>query len=567
MKKNRILNPSTQSLLLSISILCARFFGVCSVMESCSNDFEAAYRFSVGQKFGSEVITGISPLSFYSLSVFLKVFGNYEWVVHLHIYFWWAMALWVGLQLAHRISNNTDFIACTVVLAAGISCPVYTYQNSYSYMSVALVGMAVMAFDKFLLTEQYRWITISGILSGLTILTKQNVGILTLPAFIIFLLIPFQFNELMIWGISLAVSVLLPVGLWSRDLGLNEIISLIFLDGGKSKGGLSLLARGVPRLIFPFKHGVAGNARAFEILCSLVLGLLVVAWLFFRKPNRTQSPHLTTWLKALWLVTCASLLVTLIPIPGFRKIFQAVCETIGTPPGYLMLQTMVLVLFTALIWVLFKIKNSVNKSEKFLAVFSLSLIFSVNAASSSYLSYSGPIVIPLVIVILDSVLSLNYQVFVMVASLILLLNPMIDPFSPKFEKLVPISPPAFYRGLYSTVDHQKSLEANWSYIYPRVNQKTTLWLVNGGPNSAMGGIPVSTIVTLFRDLYSTRVESRVFENWNRSLPDRIVYGKLGVADDAKLLHPKNLEEWISRNYDLKLKVGEMEVWARKGSSE
>lgn len=565
MEKKRALRPSTQSLLLSISVLCARFLGVCSSMEYCSNDFEAAYRFSVGQKFGSDVITGISPLSFYSLALFLKVFGSYEWVVHLHIYFWWAIALWIGLQLAQRISNNSEFIACTIVLAAGISCPVYTYQNSYSYMSVALVGMAVMAFDKFLFTQKYRWIIISGILSGITILTKQNVGILTLPAFIIFLLISFQFKALIIWGVSLAVSIFFPIALWSREFSVNEIISLIFLDAGKAKGGLLLLARGIPRLVFPFKHGLAGNARVLEILCSFALGLIVVAWLFFRKPNRTQPHRLSSYLKMLWFIICGSLLFTLIPIPGFRKTFQAIGEAIGTPPGYLMLQTMVLVLFTALVWVLFKIKSVGTKREMFFTVFSLSLIFSVNTALPSYLSYSAPIVIPIVIVILDSVLSLNYRAFVVVASWVLFLNPIIDPFSPKFEKLIPISPPTFYRGLYSTVDHQKFLNENWSQIYPRVNQRTTLWLVNGGPNLAMGGIPVPTIVTLFRDLYSTRVEARVFENWNRQLPDRIVYGKLGVADDAKLLHPKHLEDWIARNYYLITRVGEVEIWARNGS--
>lgn len=564
MKKLNLFRLSFVVSIISVVVLGVRFFGICTPLESLSNDFEIANRLNLGQKYGSDIVTAIAPLSFYSVAIFLKALGNFEWVVHFHVYFWWLLSLWLGWRLTLSFQPCEKLLSISMVLAAGISCPIYSYQASYSYMANTLVAMAALSAINFRSNKRLRWVILSGSLSALAVYTKQNVGILTLPIFLMVFGLPFRLRLMGSWFLGFAVSCLLPLLWWSKDANLSEITQMIFVDGGDSKGGaLKILVRGLPRIIFGIKHGIVSNIRLYESIATLLVIIVLGASIAKRRPTQKLTKFELKHIGFVLLSLVASLATTYIVLPEYNRTLEFLSLFVGVSPGNLLVQIVTIFIFVVLIWSLIKNVRNYNQDRFFLTAFCLLVLFSSNVSGPHYLLYSAPIVIPIFLVGSIAFLNLNTALLTLLVSVVVFLMPLLNDIAPRFVRLSLIEDYDFFRGMKVTSENEDSLKIRWLEIRPLVVEKKTLWLVTGGPSSAFGGIPVPSIPTLDRDQYSARVEPRIFEVWSNNPPERIVFERILPAKNSTGFLFNSLESWVPANYYPIYQKRGLQVWALK----
>ena len=154
-------------LLLFIIVVVITFFYSCSC-TLLHGDVILNYGFSYNISRGFIIYRDFNvmqtPLFFFVSSMFIKLFGDYIWVIH----FMCAIATGIFMIILFKLVKYKAFIIYPVIL--------YFYIPSYNFICLVLLFVIIYLVNKNKDND-----VLMGVLISLIFLTKQSLGVLLIP--------------------------------------------------------------------------------------------------------------------------------------------------------------------------------------------------------------------------------------------------------------------------------------------------------------------------------------------------------------------------------------------------
>lgn len=118
-----------------------------------------------------------SPGSFYTIAWLMQMFGQELIVVR-----WAVVVIGLGILLATlatgRLLMSWPFAAAAALLTV-VWGWFYVAANFYSWEAMLAGLLALLAFLLYMRTERWWWIFLAGLITGATLMVKQNIGVYT----------------------------------------------------------------------------------------------------------------------------------------------------------------------------------------------------------------------------------------------------------------------------------------------------------------------------------------------------------------------------------------------------
>ena len=543
--------------------------------------YEPAWRIAHGEQQYADFDLTLPPLTNYTLAGCILLFGETLWSWTIHLYAWWIAALVVGLAILLRLEQRRSLILPTILLAAAFSSPAVMDGNSYDYAVTFVSGLMILAMlspSGAFSTWRALWI---GLLAGLCVLTKQNVGaVMTLAAAAIIGWQAFEqgwrrlVTQVLAFAGGFAIGFLPPLLWFAGRAGLTEVWLQMFHDAGAGKGGLVQIAfRAMPRFIFTY--GTFEHRRVVEILCSLAVLATTAVWLWRSRGSddvaespgsmaRTESDagsEIGLWKPVGWFLLLATLCaVTLVEAPGVVNVRDEIIRNATINPFvffvefvYLLLVGAVMVVVALHIWqTLPRSRWGLSRLDvpALMALLVGALTCSHAMTCPTQMIVSAPVALPCLAFLLHDRLGARRAARLcwQGALVTVVLSTLFCHRSVVFERLVPFPKPGAFAGLFGHPDIVGSVERMHSRITPHIRGRSTLWLTPLGPHSAYGGLPVRNVAVLYMDTYHARIEDRLFSEWESSPPEYVVYGSFEPAQGSVRLTPTALPAWLRQRY-------------------
>ena len=567
-------------LVLTLTLITVRWCAIPTTADF-GVAYEPAWRIAHGEQQYADFYLTLPPLTNYTLAGCILLFGETLWSWTIHLYAWWIAALVVGLAILLRLEQRRSLILPTILLSAAFSSPAVMDGNSYDYAVTCVSGLMILAmlptsaaFSKW----RALWI---GLLAGLCVLTKQNVGaVMTLVAAAI---IGWQALEhgwrrlvaqVLAFVAGFAIGALPPLLWFAGRAGLTEIWLQMFHDAGAGKGGLvQITFRAMPRFIFTY--GTFEHRRVVEILCSLAVLATTAVWLWrskgsddpttnpgpMERPESNTSPEIRLWKPVGWFLLLATLYaVTLVAAPGLLKVRLEFVRSVMINPFaffvelvYLLLVGAVMVVIGLHLWRTLPRSRWVPQRLHLPVIMALlvgALAFSHAMTCPTQMIVSAPVALPCLAFLLCDRLGARRAARLcwQGALVTVVLSTLFCHRSIVFDRLVPFPKSSAFAGLYGHPDIVGSVERMLNHVTPHIRGRSTLWLTPFGPHSAYGGLPVRNVAVLYEDTYHARIEDRLFSEWETSPPDYVVYGTFDPAQGSVRLTPNALAAWLRQRY-------------------
>ena len=548
--------------------------------------WDTAYWISEGKVYYRDLILNLPPLTFYVLALFVRLFRGSLWANQVLVYLWWAGDLILGLALLKRLQAGRALAIGAVLLGATLSYPASTLLYIHNYAATLFAGLTLLFLLRYAQSGKWSEALLSGVTAGLGIFTKQNVGIfVTAAALISYFYLALgrekggrNAHALLGFAAGWLVSFSLPFMYFGTQAGFAEVFLQMFVDPGQGKGGLlHIIIRLMPRLIIqPRPH-----QRLLEFMLSLpiliaLVGYGVVKLRAARKdpPANAPSgsfpePRFGLWVGGYFALLIFSSLISLFDSASVRHLLEI------TQVPYVMDYTELMLLVLYMVIFVMGLAGVLGSwwrrdSQSLLAAFWMMVIMTAHQASATYnFPSSTPLVIPLFLFMLEKnrLLSRVPATAVATAMFFLLLHLFYPACHRTFIPYSALPAQTPFAGLYASEDYRREITAMWENITPKIKGKRTLWICQPGPHAAFGGKSVFNVGLYFPQLYSSRSEARVKNEWLSRPPDYVVFGEFQTQEGAVFLTPESLQAWLNSQYDKIWEGGPaLSLWQRKNLS-
>ncbi len=461
--------------------------------------WEAAARLLRGQVYYRDFPSLYGPLSHYTLAGLMALAGSHLFVFHLHLWLWYALALGAGLAVMSRLGVRSSSQTAGLALAAVISCPAFFWGHAFNYQATFLAGAATWCALRATAEGPRGWAAWAGLLAGLTIFARQNVG-LTLAALIPLLL---PAGRRMAFGAGLlgAGGSLFAAFAWRA--GASEVFHQLLLDAAAAKGGLLMvIARATPRIILaPGAMGRRWWELAITLVCWAALG-----WLALRLARRRTMPRPADpaggWQLAAGAAAAAA--ASLFPI--------------GYGAGFLWPWLWQLTYIFLFLLVAAHLGVGLPGNWAPACILILATVV-VQEGSNPNFPYSAPLAIPLLFGLLDrSGVRLPAAAGGALLGAVWLLGAARVGAAPAYA--LPSNSP--FAGLRAPQRYAAKATEMWDHLRPQIQDRTTLWLTEGGPFLAYGGLPAPSAPVYMTDSFPARLDARLLQTWQRNPPEFVV---------------------------------------------
>ena len=160
---------------LGAGILALPFLASVSMLDE-GTIVHIADRLASGEVLYRDVATGVMPGSYYFHALLFLVFGRSLLVGRLFMILLFALASAGVFLLSRGVTGRTTALAAAVSFSA---LSVYHWRfPGYSPLAICLVFLALAAARAFLDTRRRKWLLLTGLGLGATLLVKQNYGAL-----------------------------------------------------------------------------------------------------------------------------------------------------------------------------------------------------------------------------------------------------------------------------------------------------------------------------------------------------------------------------------------------------
>jgi hypothetical protein len=534
-------------------------------------DYETGYRVYLGGVYGKDFYTALAPLAYELIGAVFKGLGpRWFWVYPIY-YGCWLLTLTGVYILFGLLTKRKEILAITLMVLAPLSIPHLSALHVYNNLSYCLaVWCSVFCFS-FYQRQKYSCLLVGGALAGLTLFTKQNLGLGVVLVNIGLIFLNWLLNEKREIK-SLFVTWILFVGsfsfvcFWlfncfSREIGLGELVRLMFSDAAQAKGNLfQMLKTAVPRISFGHseKHDRRWLLQHLAELCSYLIILFanVVCyrkWIFYK--SRSEKVFSISLREVKWCFVIFFVILTLpLLFPeqtySWRSRYFWFNENHHTSDLFLKFVFWMVVCNLGLwLWVAIKRNRRFFIENPFwIMMFGLSLGMNVLVCVSrfSYLFLNAPLLLGFFVVATLEFRLWSRHLFFCLFSLGLL---GIYFFYPT-HALAPLTTVRDFktRGLLFSVPGKEYVEFYTRNIKPWVSGKRTLWLTHGGPHSLSGSLPVRNVSNLYFDQYNTRIEESLVKEWMAHPPEMIIRDWFVTPDSSVWLKGKAFENWLNEHY-------------------
>ncbi len=568
-----------------VVLLCVARWGLIANGFDYGWDFETGYRVYRGGIYGKDFYTAVGPLSYELIGFIFKVLSPSFIYLNFCYYACWTLSVLGCYLLVQKISTRPENTACAFIVTAPLSIPHMFPLHLYNFLSYTIAIWVFVFCFKFLETRKIKVLFLAGLLSGIAIFTKQNIGIGAIGLAILILIINSildlsqsvkeTIRDVLVLLLGLLTSSLIIVYFYSENIGVTEFIKLVFIDSAKAKGNaLNMLKVALPRLTF----GVAVLDPASwrlqhikELSACIFVILINVFWfrglLFTKKNSRALiNFEVSNYDLALFV--------------GFFILFMAL--TFIFPTYLFQLKTKIFwfrwyhpqieVVTPILFWIcgvffafwfltLGKVKNISKEFFKYrvlLSVLAFGLHVWICAASFKYVLLNTSLLLSIVLIGgLNLKLGSRGQVYLLYIAL--LLGGYIGYPTNAFGPLQKLQGNSMHWMLGS-----KNVQLGWDEyqigLRNYVDGKKTLFLIHGGPHSLSGAIPVRNISNIYFDQYNPRIEESLVKGWMVNPPEMIVRGFFVPAEGSQWLVSERFESWIKNNYLQVAEISEKRIF-------
>jgi len=534
-------------------------------------EFETGYRVFSGQHYGIDFYTALGPLSYEIVGFVFKFFGA-KWIyVYLISYSAWLLTLLGVYQLLKNISSDTTQLTLAMILVMPLSIPHLVALHNYNFLSYLLAIWSGVLFFKYLNSEKYLWLLLAGLLSALTLFTKQNIGIGVLLLIVSMLVLSPCLNPSLsirktflgfiffVGAFSAITGFLFYV--YSKPVGFNELWRLMFKDAAEAKGNsLNIIKTAIPRMTFgtsekhDFKWLLQHLAEFLFFLVAVTINLLLYKQLLFQKLNSEKKETGRFTNRALIGLCAVFIFVMSVPLMVPSAVFLVREKYYWFEQQYHLSQ-LVLVFFSWIVLIgegfylfwLFKKENWRDNYKKILLlIFSVGLGFFVCSSRFTYLFLTLALFAGY---FFTSTLSLGLWSRKSIVLVALLLWVGIYFYYPTHA----LGPQVRLEGsqlggLWFGENDRSFVELYTQKLKPYVNGKRTLWLSMGGPHSLSGSVPVRNISNLYFDQFNSRIEESLVKDWMVNPPEMIVRYWYALPGNSVWLKSELFESWIKKNY-------------------
>ena len=548
--------------------------------------WDTASWISEGKVYYRDLILNLPPLAFYTLAFFIRLFRGSLWANQVHVYLWWVGDLILGLALLKRLQAGRALSVGAVLLAATLSYPASTMLHAYDSAATLFAGLTLLFLLRYAQSGKWSEALISGLAAGLGIFTKQNVGIfITVAALISYFYLALgrekgerNAHALLGFAAGWLVSFSLPLMYFGIQAGFAEVFQQMFVDPGQGKGGiLRIIMRLLPRLIIiPRPH-----ERLIEFTLSLPILIALAGYglVKLRAARRDPlakapsgsfpEPRFGLWAGGYFALLIFSSLISLLDSASVRHLLQI------TQVHYVIDYTEVMLLVLYMVIFVMGLAGVLGSwwrrdSQTFLAAFWMMVIMTAHQASGTYnFPFATPLVIPLFLFMLEKnrLLSRVPATAMATAMFFLLLHLFYPACHRTFIPYSALPAQTPFAGLYASEAFRQEITAMWENITPKIQGKRTLWLCRPGPHAAFGGKPVFNVGFYYSNIYSSRSEAHLKNEWLSHPPDYVVFGEFQTAEGAVFLTQESLQAWLNSQYEKVWEGGPaLSLWQRKNLS-
>jgi len=534
-------------------------------------DYETGYRVYLGGIYGKDFYTALGPLAYELIGAVFKGLGpRWIWVYPIY-YGCWLLSLAGVYILLSSLTQKKEVLAVVLMFIAPLSIPHLSALHVYNTLGYCLVIWCSVFCFWFYQRKKYSFLLFSGVLAGLALFTKQNLGlgVLLVNSGLIFL------NWLLkgkrkikslwlAWGCLLGsfcfVSFLLFQH-FSKEIGTEELVRLMFTDAAQAKGNLfQMLKTALPRI--SFGHSEKRDRRwVLQHLAELSSYLIILftnlicykKWIFNKNKSETIFSISLREVKLSFTVFFAILTLPLLfpeQVYSWRSRYFWFNEEFHVSELFLKFAFW-MVLFNLFLCLGSNIKRNrrfVLENPFWILVFGLSVGVNVLVCASrfSYFFLNTPLLLGFFMVTTLELGLWSRRSFYFIFSSLLLGVYFFYP-THALARLTTIRD-FKTQGLLFSIPGKDFVEFYTRNVRPWVSGKRTLWLTHGGPHSLSGSIPVRNISNLYFDQYNTRIEESLVGDWFAHPPEMIVSDWFVTPDTSIWLKGKEFENWLNENY-------------------
>jgi hypothetical protein len=531
--------------------------------------YEAGWRIAHGESQYADFVTLLPPLTNYTLAGLLWMAGDSLWIFAIHLYLWWIAALWVGLRLLRRLSNDTLLQSAAILVALVLSYPASTLGHAYNYAATFFVGLEILFVLDAFEGQNPRAALWAGIAGAMGLWAKQNVGLAVsfiagaglLAEALFAARESSRWRSVVRFSIGFLLGVAPFVAFFIAKAGVHEFWTQFLGDGSRAKGGLvRLILNMVPAVTLPPQ---TPHWRGLELVSTAsVAGLS--AWIIFRQ-TRASGPEVLLKIsrsqKMIWITAIIVGAISILSLfdLGFRGNVYGFLENpyadwvrIGISAVYIFCTIGFMIAF----W---RLRTAPLKA--LISLLGAALMGSFAMSSGNYLPFAAPVVLPLFFV------SLHWTGFrsplALAAALAIGLT-ILQFVGRPFSKLEPFPANTPFAGLWADSEYVQRTRMIFEHITPVIHGHTALWMTSGGPHSAFGGLPVKNVASYFADTYNPREEGRLEAEWRKTPPEFIVTSYFRPAEGAKLLTPIGIVTWLKGRYEViwESPRGDLKLWRK-----
>jgi hypothetical protein len=540
---------------LCIALLAARWILVAGIGEY-GMMYDQAYRLSIGQVWYRDLLSTHPPIVAEALGSLFRLFGPSLLLFNVHLYLWWLASLFVGYLLLRRYNISGLTQSAALVTYAALSLPCLTLFHAYFQAAAVFGGLFVLCFDIGFGSNQLGMIFWAGILAGISMFARQNLGaaILGGTLFLYVLLLirrsidyrrAFQDLALLIGGFIVSFGTILFI--FSRAASAGEALRELLLDGAKGKAGrYGLIVRLIPRVNL---KATLTHRRSMEIAASVVIYLALLLWIA-RRRSKPHAPRTSGTWKVLAIVISLLLavnFVTLVPLENTSHWLNSSDWPVIPMASLALVDLLNIVWLTGMAWHLIASWKSTTALSIARSVLALSVFGGAIVSDQAYSVHLAPVLVPLTIAVIGT----TFPPGVIVRNLCLVTSlwaaASLFSLPASFSQLVPITGPRQFTGVVATPAYAGMVAELLNNVTPIVEGKTILWIAMYGPHSAFGGIPVPNVVPWDKTTFTSRQLKYLLGRWRANPPQYVMSGPFWGREES-FTPQSEVQEWLSATF-------------------
>jgi hypothetical protein len=549
-------------------------------------DYDYVSRLFQGQWQGLDFFAVFPPLSGYSLLLFSELFSQKYLTINIHLWFWWGLNFITAAMIMHAYNGAKELTALVAVTVALLTIPTNMHGASFAYIASTLCGLSVFCMLTYLRTGYVAIAILAGLLGGIAIVSKPNVGLAIVGAitFTCFgagiiqrLFRKRYFSCFLLFLIGALCGAFVAIAIPGWYGGYWELAREVFLGGSEIKGGgVWLLLRAIPRISLTIEPPMRWVAE-FSLSASLFVLISVIFVRLSRISNKaenTESPKSLNFAEMyLWMLFIAVLVLSLWSL--WPKEFPWRLVTIFNDWGFTSLPFFLWQLLYQMVFVslMVAIVTGCARKEFLLGIRTpfwasigcLVWTLGICASGRHNIVFAANLFVP--VIVHKYAIGREKEFYKLVLGLLFVWTfawHVAPNWKSTFSQLTPLPDDSKFAGMYwpeggaqtpgayPVWNSSKTIIELAKNISPRVENKSVLWLIPG-PGAAFGGnIYRYGIHGLSSNNVPLRGEKIFGDGVRSDPPDFIVSSNLDEWEDHKwsFMRPDIIEPWLHENYNL-----------------